>query len=322
MFATIDRFIQHHQLLTTSTKVVVGLSGGPDSVFLLHFLAQKKKEGHLQDLVAAHLDHGWRATSHKDVEFCREMTQHLGISFFVSQKLSDLAVSLKFNGSQEEVGRHARRFFFEQVCQETQADVIALAHHAQDQQETFFIRMLRGASLSGLSAMRPRHGLYIRPLLEINKVDMLAFLDAHNIPYLIDPTNTSDDYLRNRIRNHVLPALEHCDQRFDAKFATALNSIQASDDFLTKLTHEHFAALAQQKNGTWVINVKQLLSLDPIFHQRILIHWFCREQIKFPTSSAFFDEAMRFMQQPDGGSHALSTDWKLVKRRGDAFILR
>lgn len=227
MFTIIDRFIEHHQLLAPATKVVVGLSGGPDSVFLLHVLAQKKKEGLIQDVVAAHLDHGWRTNSHLDIAFCRELTSRYDIKL-IDQKLSDLTVSLKFNGSQEEVGRHARRFFLEQVRGQENANIIALAHHAQDQQETFFIRMLRGASIAGLAAMRPRQGHYIRPLLEINKTDIVSFLDIHKIPYIIDPTNISDNYLRNRIRNHVLPAFTTCDQRFDAKFLSTLANIQAS----------------------------------------------------------------------------------------------
>ncbi len=321
MFATINLFIEHHRLLTPDTTVVLGLSGGPDSVFLLHLLAQKKKVGEINDVIAAHLDHGWRVNSHKDVEFCRELAHRYDVRL-VDHKLSDLAVSLKNNGSQEEVGRLARRFFLEQVREQEGAGVIALAHHAQDQQETFFIRMLRGASLAGLAAMRARHGQYIRPLLEINKPDIISFLEKNNIPYLIDPTNASDDYLRNRIRNHVLPALTVCDQRFDVKFLTALNSIQASEDFLTRLTQEHFAAITQHKEGVSTMNVKQFLALDPIFHHRILVYWFCQEQIKFPTSSAFFDEVLRFLKQPNGGTHALNTQWKLSKSKGQAVILR
>lgn len=321
MLTRINQFIDRHHLLYPNSKVILGLSGGPDSVFLLHFLAQKKQTGQIQDVVAAHLDHGWRTNSSKDVAFCRTMCERLEIRL-VDKKLSNLAVSLKFNGSQEEIGRHARRFFLEQVRKQEQADAIALAHHAQDQQETFFIRMLRGASLSGLAAMRPQHGHYIRPLLETNKAEILAFLDSHNIPYLIDPTNESDAYLRNRIRNHVLPALKECDTRFDAKFLNALKNIQVTEDFLTQLTQEHFAAIAQHKDGICIINIKQFLALDQIFHHRILVHWFCQEQIQFPTSSAFFDEVMRFLRHPAGGTHSLHNTWKLCKRTGQAFILR
>lgn len=321
MFASIDRFIDHHNLVSPTTTVVLGLSGGPDSVFLLHLLAHKKERGEIKNVIAAHLDHGWRSNSHLDVEFCRTLTERYGIRL-IDKKLSELSISLKFNGSAEEIGRLARRFFLETVREQEHADVIALAHHAQDQQETFFLRMLRGASLTGLAAMRPHHGHYIRPLLEINKPDIIAFLEAHNIPYLIDPTNASDDYLRNRIRNHVLPALEHCDSRFDAKFLSALTSIQASEDFLARLTHEHFAAIARRTDTAWVIKIAQFLELDPIFHHRLLVHWFCQEQVKFPTSTPFFDEVMRFLRQPAGGTHALNSNWKLCKRQGEAFILR
>ena len=164
MFLSIDHFIERHSLIPKNSKVIVGLSGGPDSVFLLHLLAHKKNHGLVQDVVVAHLDHEWRPNSDEDVQFCHELAKKYDIRL-VAAKMSDLSISLKFNGSKEEVARHARRFFFEQLRKKENADTIALAHHAQDQQETFFIRLIRGASLAGLTAIKPQHGYYIRPLL-------------------------------------------------------------------------------------------------------------------------------------------------------------
>jgi tRNA(Ile)-lysidine synthase len=321
MLDQINHFIEYNKLLTPSTIVVLGLSGGPDSVFLLHMLAQKKRTGAILNVIAAHLDHGWRVNSEKDIEFCQTITQKLGVSF-VHQKLSDLALPLKFNGSQEEVGRRARRFFLEQVREQVSADAIALAHHAQDQEETFFIRLFRGASVAGLAAMRPRSGHYIRPLLTTNKTDIVAFLDTHHIPYLTDPTNAADAYLRNRIRNHVIPGLEQCDQRFHTKFMDTITNLQLTEDFLTRLTHEQFAAIAHYQDGVWHINIQLFLKLDSIFHHRMLVHWFCLEQVKFSTSTAFFEEVMRFLRRPAGGTHAVTSSWKLCKRRGIVFIIR
>ena len=147
MIKAIHAFIAHHNLIFANKTVVVGLSGGPDSVFLLHLLSTKFNI----DLIAAHLDHEWRPDSHKDVEFCRDLAKKYDVPF-VTQEISELPISLKFDGSLEDVGRRARRFFFESICTSHNADLIAVAHHAQDQQETFFIRLLRGASLTGLTA--------------------------------------------------------------------------------------------------------------------------------------------------------------------------
>lgn len=319
MISSIDHYVHHHNLLKPS--IVIGLSGGPDSVFLLHYLAHCKHQGLIHNLVAAHLDHGWRENSHLDVEFCQQLAYQYRVRF-VHQKLSDLALSLKFNGSQEEIGRRARRHFLEHVRKQESADVIALAHHTQDQQETFFIRLLRGASLSGLAAMRPHHSNYIRPLLETQKTDIVAFLNEHNIPYLTDPTNASDHYLRNRLRNHVIPALKVCDARFDAKFASSLKHLQATEEFLTALTSEQFALLTSHENGAFLIDTQKLVALHPVMQHRILVHWFCAENVQFPTSTAFFDETLRFLASPRGGTHSLHPSWKICKHRGTAFISR
>src|SRR5206468_2404664 len=161
-------------------------------------------------LVAAHVNHGWRPEADADARFCQDVAHTLGIGYEQAH-LHEL-MGKKFNGSHEEMARHARRSFFMHCAQNYQADRIALAHHADDQQETFFIRMLRGATLTGLASMRSRHDMYVRPLLHTYKEDMLAYLHAHSISYCHDATNADTRYLRNRIRHTVVPVLKACDE--------------------------------------------------------------------------------------------------------------
>jgi len=167
-------FVQKHNLLPPGSRVVLGLSGGPDSVFLLHFLANLWRKG-IIELVAAHLDHQWRPESAQYELFCQKVAHELGIKC-ISAQVSELTFPFKIEGSKEELGRTMRRYFLEKVCAEEQANCIALAHHLQDQEETFFIRLLRGTTLTGLSGMWPKHGLYIRPLLETNKDDIISYM--------------------------------------------------------------------------------------------------------------------------------------------------
>ena len=154
-----------NNLIAESSKIILGLSGGPDSIYLLHKLASLRNTGTIKELIAAHLDHEWRQDSAKDVAFCKQACKSLNVPF-VSKKLSEL--NLSFKGSPEEIGRNARRYFLEQIRTKHNADLIALGHHLQDQEETFFIRLIRGTSLSGLCAMWPKKGFYIRPLLQMN----------------------------------------------------------------------------------------------------------------------------------------------------------
>lgn len=226
----IKQFIALHNLVQHNDIIIVGLSGGPDSVFLLHFLAALQKELSLK-LIVAHLNHEWRPEADQEEQLCRDIAHTLGLQYITS-KISQLNLPFKINGSKEEYARKIRRYFFEQLVQEHNANSIALAHHLQDQEETFFIRLIRGSSLTGLTAINPRSGLYIRPLLETSKHEIIDWLHAHNNAYAIDSSNTSDLFLRNRIRSHVIPALQQCDDRFNQNFLTTLNRLKQTEIFL------------------------------------------------------------------------------------------
>ena len=321
MFKQIERFIKAHNLFSKDSTIVIGLSGGPDSVFLLHFLAALRDRGDIAQLVAAHLDHEWRADSYEDTQFCHEVAKKYNVPL-VAKKMSELSISLKFNGSLEEVGRKARQFFFESVKKEYKADLIALAHHAQDQQETFFIRLLRGATLTGLTAMKPKQGCYVRPLLTTNKTDIVDFLDAHSIPYLVDPTNASDKFLRNRVRSQVLPALRTCDARFDKKFEHTLEQLQQTEQFLQQETKNTAAQLFEKKGETIYLPATKLLQLHPVLRDRVLLYWLCQENVQFPVRRGFFYEIIKFLAQPAGGTHKLHHEWQLVKQKGMVRIER
>ena len=315
----IKTFIKKHNLIPKQSTIVLGLSGGPDSVFLLDFLVKLKDEGQIKTIVAAHLDHEWREDSFKDAQFCADLAKKYDVPL-VQRKISELGIPLKFEGSKEEFGRKARRYFFQQVKNKYNADLIALAHHAQDQQETFFIRLIRGSSLSGLTAIKPKHGPYTRPLLETNKQDLVDFLEKNNIPYLIDPSNISQEFLRNRIRAHVIPALKQCDDRFDVKFKETIDRLQNTEQFLEQLTRKTFSEISTEEKGIFYINLKLLLNLHPVLLYRVLLHWLIKQQVKFPVSEGFLNEIIKFLQQPGSKEHQLHHNWYLVKKRGIAFV--
>lgn len=317
-FQKIYTAIQKDQLIAPGDTLIIGLSGGPDSIFLLHVLASLKDELNLK-LIAAHLDHGWRPDSARDVQFCQEAASALGVGF-VSRKLSDLSISLKFNGSLEELGRLARRHFFEAVRQEYQAQAIALGHHLQDQQETFFIRLIRGTSLSGLVSMRPRHGHYIRPLLNVSKDEILAYLNAHAIAYLKDHTNDADTFLRNRIRQQVLPALNACDERFNRSFMATMERLHALEQHLEKETAQLLTRFAVCKFDKKGLDLKEILALPAIMQERLLVAWFCQEQVPFPVREQFLHEIMKFLESPRGGMHAVHHAWAIGKKQNLIWI--
>jgi len=316
-FEKIDAFCEKHAMFRQGARVVLGLSGGPDSLFLLHYLASKQKKGALT-VIAAHLDHEWRANSQDDVKFCQQVTKDLGIEF-VAAKASELLLKTKFNGSKEELGRTMRRNFFEAVQKKYNADRIAVAHQQDDQFETFFIRLLRGATPSGLRAMRPVHNQYVRPLLMTPHAEIITYLNEHSIAYLTDPSNESPLFLRNRIRHSVLPAIKDADDRCAVNMQKALDHLALADDYLESSTRDNLAKIAIDYENTKAIQIEEFLQLHPYLQKRLLIVWLCGLSLPFEPREQWLEEIIRFLRQPESKSHRVHPDWSLIKKGGIVY---
>ena len=202
--ARIARFIRGLPVKLGET-VLLGLSGGPDSVALLHALqALQNVDGF--ELAAAHLNHCLRGSeSDRDEAFVRELCARLGVKLIVGQ-----ASSLPTAGANlEERARESRHEFLETAAGRVGAAHVMLAHTADDQAETVLMRFLRGAGPLGLGAMAPcGPGRIVRPMLGIFRDEVLAYLEAIDASFVVDSSNGSAVFLRNRLRSHLLPAIE------------------------------------------------------------------------------------------------------------------
>lgn len=320
MINRIRDYIIKNNLIKPNSKVLLGLSGGPDSTFLLHILNDLQKDLQFK-LSAAHLDHEWRKNSDQDVQFCKEIAEELKIQFF-SAKISDLNLKVKSKGSKEELGRTMRRYFLQKTAKENNIEYIALAHHLQDQEETFLIRLIRGTTLSGLVSMKQIDGIYIRPLLEINKSEILQYLENKGIAYLIDPSNESFLFLRNRIRHKVLPALKECDKRFDNNFSRTLLKLKEAEEFLERETEKTFSEISISTNSEIQLDIVKFLELDNFLKHRILFFWLYQSKVKFELTEKFLHEILRFLQKPGSSTHEIHHDWIIQKKKGKAKIIR
>lgn len=309
LFKHILAFCFQQKLIAEGSTIILGLSGGPDSVFLLNFLTWLAPQKQLK-IIAAHLDHGWRAESAHDAQFCQELAEKYKIPLIV-RSLKNMPADFKFNGSKEEAGRKARRAFFEQLAKEHHAQAIALAHHADDQMETFIMRLIRGASLTGLAGIKPKDGLYIRPLLTISKQEILDYLHEHQIPYVIDASNQSDEYLRNRIRNQVIPALKACDDRFEKNFASTHAKLVETEEFLQQQSAAQLQEMMDKNSG---LDIQKLLALHPVLRNRVLIKWLIMHKVPFTPSQGLLDEIVRFLENSKSNSHTLYGKWHLEKK--------
>ena len=302
-------------LFNSQKKLIIGLSGGPDSVYLLHQLVLMREQVELT-LTAVHLNHEWRSDAHNDVQLCIQLCAQLNVPLIV-KKASELNYTPAKTGSREDEGRNLRRYVFETTLRELNADAVVLAHHADDQRETFFIRIIRGTTLTGLCAMKEIDGLYIRPLLHISKSEILEHLNSNSISYITDSSNSSDEYLRNRIRNHLMPALRQCDERSENNLSNLIDSLQKTEDFLTTITYTTYVSVTTQD----ILDTQKFNALNPVLQKRVLTHWLITNAPSFTLTERFLDEIIRFLVSPRGGAHQLGTTWQIVKKQHKAQII-
>lgn len=214
----VEKFSRAHALLKKGMGIVVACSGGPDSLVLADVLARWQPKYRLR-LVIAHFEHGIRgAASREDAAFVRSWCEEKHLPF--AMEAADVPRLAREAGtSVETMGRELRYAFLERVRLERGMDVIATAHHADDQAETVLMHILRGTGLQGLAGIRPRRGCIIRPLLGVTKADILAYAEQAGLNPREDVTNAMADCLRNRVRLELLP---HLRQSYNPAITRAL----------------------------------------------------------------------------------------------------
>jgi len=231
------RAIDSHGLLAPGARVVVAVSGGPDSVALalaLKALSEDPARGYAIEL--AHLDHGIRgAQSEADARFVTDLAARLRLPLTSECRpvlTAERPPRGRKTGSLEAAARRVRYEFLREVAERTGADAVAVGHTRDDQVETILLRLLRGATLSDLGGMRPSRPLtadgrarLVRPLLDIGRREVLAFLSARHMPFREDCTNRDTRYLRNRVRHDLLPLLE---ERYNPGIRQALLDVGAA----------------------------------------------------------------------------------------------
>ena len=218
-------------LIKEGTGVVAGVSGGADSVCLLLVLNELKQVLGLK-LYAVHMEHGIRGEeSRADMDFVKALCKKLQVPVTVYEEdIPKRASELKM--TVEEAGRHIRYEAFERELKSRGADVIAVAHHMGDQAETVLFNMIRGSGLKGIGAMSPKRGNIIRPLLNVTRDEIEAYLADVGQDYRIDSTNEDTGYSRNGIRGLVVPELEHIVSGAVRHIAAASEEVREADDYI------------------------------------------------------------------------------------------
>ena len=221
LYKGIQRKNLRENLIEKNDRIVVGFSGGPDSVFLTEMLLKLREEIEFE-IILVHINHLLRGeASDGDERFSLEYGKKKGLKVF-SRKIDITTLGKKEGLTLEEAGREARYNLFNEIFIQEKANKIALAHNKDDQLETFMFRLVRGAGLEGLEGIVSKRDRYIRPISEIYKKDIVNYLDSNNIEYRIDKTNFENEFTRNSIRLDLIPFIE---KRYNPKFKDRLYAL-------------------------------------------------------------------------------------------------
>ncbi len=252
-----------HRMFSGGDTVVVGVSGGADSMCLLSFFNNISSEYSL-NIICAHVNHGIRGKeADRDEEFVRSFCYNNNIRFECAH-YDVPAISQKTGESEEQCGRRLRYEFFSSFGENVK---IATAHNLNDSEETFLFNLARGTGLRGLTGIPPVRDNIIRPLIECTREEIEEYLSDKNIDFITDSTNLGDEYTRNRIRHNVLPVLFEINRSFHGVFMNCISALSESDSFISDEVKKAFSE--SEKNGKFLIS--QILSVHSAVRNRLLM---------------------------------------------------
>jgi tRNA(Ile)-lysidine synthase len=262
--------IRDRNMLSSGDKVVVAFSGGIDSTALIYIL--NSLSGKLKiKLFAAHLDHQIRGKdADGDASFAKRTSDKLGIPCFVEKfDVPGFARQEKLN--LEDAARRIRYEFLERIAAKTGANKIALAHTADDNIETFLMRLIRGTGMKGLEGIPPVRDKIIRPMIELYRSEIEQYLSSKKITARIDKTNYETKYLRNRVRRDLIPALESYNPKIRKTLVRAIDAANTIQDFVESKVKEAFKKVVSLKTNDEIrIDIKEFLKTDPMLKGEVL----------------------------------------------------
>jgi tRNA(Ile)-lysidine synthase len=263
--------VKKFDMLSLNDRVLIGISGGPDSVTLLNILLSFKKRYNLS-LFLAHLDHMLRGKeSDEDVNFVKNLAQELGIPCEI-KSCHLTKITRKEHLALEEAARKYRYKFFLETARKFKTNKIALGHNADDQVETVLMRFLRGSGLEGLMGIPPVRGKIIRPLIECSRAEIEEYCKENKIEYRVDSSNKEVVYFRNKIRLELLPLLSKSYNKNIKDIMLRLRTIISEvSEYLNQETELFFKEVVRRESPEMVIiDLKKITSLPLALKRRII----------------------------------------------------
>ena len=264
--------IETYNLIEKNDKIVIGVSGGPDSICLLHVLYGLKEKLGIE-IVVAHVNHMLRDVADLETEYVQSFCKKLGIECYV-KKADILEISKTQKKGTEEVGRQVRYDFFDEVAKKTNSNKIATAHNSNDRAETVILNILRGSGLSGLKGIEPiRDNKYIRPLINTDRQDIENYCNDNKLEPKYDKTNNENIYTRNKVRNTVIPYIK---KEFNPNIIKTINRLSSlateENEYLQAITKQEFENLLIEKTENNILDLHKFNSLNLVIKRRLILY--------------------------------------------------
>lgn len=246
--------IKKYKLIETNDKIVIGVSGGPDSITLLNMLIDIKQEKAIKfDIVVCHVNHMIRKEAIEDEEYVIKFCKKYNIECFIKRIEIEKEAKEQKIGT-EEAGRKARYEFFNEILKKTSSNKIATAHTANDNAETVLMNILRGSGSNGLKGIEPKRGNLIRPLIECNREEIEKYCKEKALNPRIDKTNFENKYTRNKIRNLLIPYIK---ENFNPNIIETINRLsdlcKQENEYIEKVTSIKFKEILIEKQKNQII---------------------------------------------------------------------
>lgn len=264
IIAKVEKTIEKYELFARGDRILIALSGGPDSVALFHLLYLLAEKYEL-NLAAAHVNHKIRPEAARDRLFCRNLCRAYS-SRFHSIEVDIKARAKRLKIGVEEGGRVYRYDYFQRLCKKYGYAKIATGHNADDSAETIILNLVRGADIGGLTGIPSRRGLIIRPLIELSKSEILEFLKNNGLSYRIDKSNRGIEYKRNIVRNQVLPVLERINKQATRHIAKTGKSLSDSFNMIQTMLDRYYRdCLIKESNTQITLDLEKL----PVYYKSL-----------------------------------------------------
>lgn len=272
--------IKKYNLIENGDKLVLGVSGGPDSIAMLNILNEIRMDKKIDlnfNIVVAHINHMIREEAADDEKFVKDFCKKKNIEFYSkSIDVQKLANTNKIGT--EEAGRNVRYKFFNEVLKKTNSNKVAIAHNKNDKAETIIMNFMRGSGISGLKGIEEKREKYIRPLIECERIEIERYCEEQRLNPRIDKTNFENEYTRNKIRNVVIPYVK---KEFNPNIVDTLNRlselVREEEKYIDKQVKESYSNLMLEENKEQIIlDLKKFNRQEKVIKSRLVLYTIMR----------------------------------------------